>query len=250
MRAALLAALISTAAFAQVTQKVIYRGSLSELEKPARDGVYAMRFALYPAEGESKPLGTRQLEVVVRDGAFEADIGPLFEGAKGDLYLGLEIKRSGDGSFDELSRSAVSAAPFAIVAATAMEAKSVEWSNVKNAPVSMQGPAGVAGPQGAAGLSVKVTVEAPGKECAEGGFAISTGDDVKYLCNGLRGEAGPRGPQGEDGPIGPVGGVGAIGATGPTGPMGATGEAGPTGATGPRGATAAWVPMAPWVRLA
>jgi hypothetical protein len=241
MRNALLLALISTSSFAQVTQKVIYRGTLLEQGKPAADGTYVMRFSLYPAEGEATALNSKQLEVTVRDAAFEAEVGALFAGAKGDLYLGLEIKRADDAEFDQLSRSAVSAAPFAIVAATALEANSVQWSNVKNAPKMLQGvpgqmgPQGEVGPIGPAGSSARVMVEEPGLHCATGGFAIESADGLSYLCNGAVGAAGPQGLAGIQGDVGPQGLIGLQGEMGPQGSPGAKGDVGPMGATGAMG---------------
>ena len=114
------------------------------------------------------------------------------------------------------------------------------------------GPTGATGPQGPTGTNglnafVNTAEEPPGKNCADGGVKIESGQDkvvnaTSYVCNG---NEGPQGQKGDPGPAGPQGPAGQAGATGPAGPPGPTGAAGPQGPAGPSGTTGPQGPAGP-----
>ena len=131
-------------------------------------------------------------------------------------------------------------------------------------PTGNAGPAGADGPVGPIGLSslIRVSVEAPGDNCAQGGKRLQQGLDANrngnldtdeiesssYVCDGLPGATGaigangPVGPQGLQGPSGAKGDKGdkgdsgEKGVAGDPGAKGETGDKGESGATGPAGA--------------
>lgn len=86
------------------------------------------------------------------------------------------------------------------------------------------GPAGPKGDRGEDGVIIVWTSEAPGANCAEGGWKlenIAQGSD-SYVCHGLTGQPGAAGPTGAKGEPGVGGAQGPAGPAGPTGPQGPT----------------------------
>jgi len=260
----------SVGAAAAVSERVTYQGVLLAQHELVEDGIYRMRFSLYREVSGGAPVGTLEVaEVPVQRGAFEADLAPLFVDVDGTLFLEVAVRGPSDADFDVLPRVAVSSVPFALRATYADRAGSVEWSQVQNAPVPLQGergpvgpqgptgPQGIVGPVGPMGLSVIGSSEAPGANCPAGGSRFEIGADIQYVCHGVSvsvSNVAP-GPQcatggvlltsasgattavcnGAAGPTGPTGPAGATGATGEQGPIGPQGPVGPTGETGPAG---------------
>lgn len=179
---------------AQVTSSVVYQGALLRDGELVPDGTYALHFELYTAEtGGTKVGELDQASVPVSQGEFSAELGTLFAGASGDLYLAIGVKGPSDASFEALPRIHVSAVPFARATAFADQAGAVDWSNVQNAPVPLQGPQGpqgVQGPAGADGTSASATAEPPGANCVNGGVKVVDAQGTHYVCNGDTGPAG------------------------------------------------------------
>lgn len=191
-----LVGLVAQAAWAAVPTNVVYQGTLLDNGAPV-EGTFHMRVEAFPAESGGTATGTLEADVPVSQGAFSIEVGSLFAGPAGDLYLAVSVKGPKDSDYDVLPRVHVSSVPYALHAATA---DSVDWANVTNAPAPQQGPQG---PQGA---------------------------------EGPQGVQGPVGPQGPAGPIGPQGTVGSQGPQGPAGdqgPQGVEGQQGPQGVQGP-----------------
>ncbi|MGA9526326.1 MAG: hypothetical protein WBV82_33040, partial [Myxococcaceae bacterium] len=189
--------LVAAPALAAVTPSVVYQGMLLREGEKVADGTWAMRFELYTAEQGGERVSGIELDAVnVLDGSFSADVGPLFKDASGELFFGVSVKGPEDADFDALPRVQVSSVPFARTAAFAEEAGAVDWSNVRNAPVPLQGEqgpqgqVGPIGPQGPAGVSVTATEEPPGANCAAGGLRIDAASGTHYACNGIVGPQG------------------------------------------------------------
>ena len=84
-------------------------------------------------------------------------------------------------------------------------------------PKGDPGVDGINGAPGAAGKDAVLTItpEPAGANCAAGGQKVEAGvqggtTQIRYICNGLQ---GPAGPQGATGPVGPGGGAGVLGLT-------------------------------------
>ena len=150
--------------------------------------------------------------VQVQRGAFDAELGPLFIDMDGTLFLEVAVRSAADADFDVLPRVLVTSVPFARRAAYAERAGSVDWSQVVNAPVPLQGetgpvgpqgPVGAQGPVGPQGVSVIGSSEPPGANCVEGGIRFESGAGIQYVCNGVS-VFGSTEPAGADCPAGGV----------------------------------------------
>ena len=268
---ALVAALLLGApatAGATVTSTVRYQGVLLDADGAPAAGPFLFAFSLHTAERDGLTVAAlTEIPLEVVDGAFTVDLGPLFTEAAGDVWLQVRVRAEHETEWDELPRLHVSAVPFALHAATA---DAVEWSNVLNAPQSLQGPAGptgpagprgAEGPAGPAGESVHMERVGPGDaSCPFGGTMFVVGGSTAYACDGVPGPTGPPGPAGLSGesvvavsiapgdPDCPDGGAsftvggattfvcnGPQGLVGPQGPEGVQGTSGPVGPQGPEG---------------
>ena len=284
MRTARLAALcailaLALPAAADTTSVVQYRGTLLAGDAVA-NGPFLLQFGLYTApDGGTLVSFLDAGEVLVEDGAFTVDVGPLFADASGDLWLEVRVRGPADQDYDILPRTPVPAVPFAIRAAVA---DAVEWRNVKNAPTSLQGPAGPAGPVGPMGPQGEIGPQGPQGEpgpqgpmgpeglqgppgpqgeigpagepvvalslpvgdpdCPNGGSRFAVGGVTTFACNGA---VGPQGEPGPQGPVGPQGLEGPQGVQGPIGPQGEPGSQGPVGPQGPAGPQGAPGPQGP-----
>lgn len=175
------------AALAELPDAISYQGLLAlPGGGTAEDGVYQLRFALYPAPTGGSPLFEQNSSVTVERGAYNVQLtspapgtGPtITEAIEGAArYLEVEIV-SGPGVASPVvlaPRRPIASAPYAI------------WAT--SAPVAVgspgpPGPPGIEGPQGPQGAQ---------------GPKGPTGP------KGPRGEQGPKGDKGQNGPEGSPG---------------------------------------------
>jgi len=200
----IIAALITTAAWAQAPMKFNYQGvARSATGIPFANQNISLRISILDGSSSGTAQYVETQSVLTNQfGLYTTEIGagtPLtgtmgaVTWSSGDKYMMVEIDPTGGSSYVNLGSTQLLSVPYAMYAAT---------------PAGPAGPAGVAGPAGPVGPA------------GPAGPAGATGP------------AGPAGPAGVAGPAGPAGAIGAAGPIGPAGPAGAAGPAGPAGPAG------------------
>ncbi|MFH1683606.1 MAG: hypothetical protein ABIA67_01855, partial [Candidatus Margulisiibacteriota bacterium] len=205
---------IASMAFASVPTKMAYEGRLTDSSGTAISSATTVTFKIYDSATGGNVIWSGESHTVTPDsnGVFGVTLGstnPLSASlfSADTRYLEITV-----GSETLSPRTQIVTVGYSFVAAKALEALSIDWSNILNVPANL----GTTGPTGSTGSAGTV------------GATGATG----------AGTAGSTGPTGADSTVaGPTGSTGATGAgtdgvTGETGPTGSTGSTGSTGATG------------------
>lgn len=181
---------------AQIPNTFSYQGVLTDGSgAPVADGSYTLTFKLYDAPNTPTDLWSESQIVAVKDGIFNTQIGslqPLTLAFDEPYYLGISI----DGGAELMPRTALTAAPYALVSLRAETASGLE--------------------PGASGVVTSVNTLS-GEIILEGGGATTvtrTGNKITVSSTGGTGGTGIQGVQNTDGtmsvqnPSGPVATIG------------------------------------------
>ncbi len=251
--AAVLSALISFQAWADVPQQINYQGFLTDSAGDPVYGTVNFSFSIYEDETGGTSLWSEvHPDVELHGGLFNVVLGiftPINIDFEGDYWLEIEV--DGEVQTPRLPLTSVGQAFHALNAEDVFDQdinpRSVsitgygvvidETGQWVGDPTGLQGPTGPQGDTGPMGPQGHTGPVGPQGDTGPAGPQGDTG------LMGPQGHTGPIGPQGDTGPVGPQGDTGLMGPqghTGPIGPQGDTGPAGPqgdTGLMGPQGDT-------------